>query len=189
MLTPQPSKLPEPSSDVSSWTNTDVLVWLLKTDQKLFVPAFCTNNVTGALLMQLDLHAEDGAQEGAPSGRRLADFVAGAPPAAIAGLVAQLEVLMRRGSDDDKLRGWSMTVSTRKVRGSELPSTKNSSEPLHAGPGRRTTSTRAASAGPHWPPAPPPSSPLSSGRNAKLINSVRRLCFRSTFEAAHGFSA
>ena len=109
MSLPTSTQLPQPSSsDVGSWTNTDVLLWLLRTDQKLFVPAFCTNNVTGALLLQF-------ADDSAPAGRRLADFVAGTPPSAVEGLEASLQLLLGRGTGEnqDPHRGWCF--STHKV--------------------------------------------------------------------------
>lgn len=38
---------------VEKWTNTEVVKWLLDIDQKVFVPAMITQNISGATLLQL----------------------------------------------------------------------------------------------------------------------------------------
>eukprot|EP00931_Biecheleriopsis_adriatica_P033137 TRINITY_DN1924_c1_g1_i1.p1 TRINITY_DN1924_c1_g1~~TRINITY_DN1924_c1_g1_i1.p1 ORF type:complete len:512 (+),score=73.13 TRINITY_DN1924_c1_g1_i1:51-1586(+) len=43
----------EDSTPTVEWTNTDVVHWLLKIDQKAFIPAAITNNINGITLMTL----------------------------------------------------------------------------------------------------------------------------------------
>lgn len=44
----------KPKQSTTAWTNTDVLLWLLKLDLKQFVPAFIHNNVTGSMLLKVE---------------------------------------------------------------------------------------------------------------------------------------
>ena len=46
-------------ADANTWTNHDVILWLLAMDQKAFIPPMITNNISGATLMALSSEEED----------------------------------------------------------------------------------------------------------------------------------
>lgn len=95
------------SHEVRTWTNRDVLLWLLKVDQKSFVPAFLKNNVTGPLLLQLDSPSTSSNKKR----WTLADLAGDATAEQLAGLEGLLAQLLEpeRQLTSDEDHGWSYT--------------------------------------------------------------------------------
>jgi hypothetical protein len=108
---PAPKSAQAERTPVQNWTNRDVLLWLIKIDQKTFVPAFCRNNVTGPLLLRLDL---TGTTESTTtkSSWRLTDLAGDASPEQLAGFEGHIVELLepyKAQSESDDAHGHTYT--------------------------------------------------------------------------------
>ena len=105
----------KPVADITAWTNTDVLLWLIRTDQKAFVPTFCTHNITGLLLQEIDLSEAAPAKDSSSTSLRLEALVGdGVSAPHMAGLRVHLKELVKSAKDagdsseeNDPNKGWS----------------------------------------------------------------------------------
>jgi len=95
--------------DVQRWTNQDVLRWLLRVDQKQFLAPFVTNNVTGAVLLDV--------LEASPTSSITLAQLAGDPPELqLAGLHSLVAQLQPSKTISDGRNGWSFKIEVSEWR-------------------------------------------------------------------------